>query len=336
MNDIDDPLWNPAAAGDADLRRLRALLAPYGAAARGLGDWTPRAVAPARRRRGAAAALAAGLAACLALYAGYAWRLAWSDGRPWRVEASAAASVPARLAPGATLDTGAQESLTIAVARIGRIELSPRSTLRLVETRGGQHRVALDRGHLRARIWAPPGYFGVDAGAAEVVDLGCDFDVWKGADGRGRVYVRSGWVAYRLGAQEVLLPSGFAMEFDARRASTPLRPEAPPAFVQAVRELERALEATADPLAAREPAGRVAAAAADTDAFTLLSLLTRHPALADGPLYARLARALGVSADDSAHRAAWAAGDQAAVGAWWRRMPTQPKHWWSNWSDALP
>lgn len=334
MNDIDDPLWNPAETGDADLRRLRTLLAPYGAAARDVGEWTPRATARGHGRRSVAAALAAGLAASLVLYAGYAWRLAWSDGKPWRVDASAAAAAPARLAPGATLETGALESLTIAVARIGRIELSPQSTLRLVETRSGQHRVALDRGHLRARIWAPPGFFGVEAGAAEVVDLGCDFDVWKGADGRGTVYVRSGWVAYRLGARDVLLPSGFAMDFDAQRASTPLRPDAAPAFVQAVRELERQFEA-ADPLPAAELADRVAAVATDADAFTLLSLLTSHPSLARGALYPRLARTLGVAVGP-AHRAAWLAGEPSAIDAWWQRMPTQPKQWWWNWSDALP
>jgi hypothetical protein len=334
MNDFDDPLWNPAAAGDADLRRLRTLLAPYGAAARGIGEWKPQAAARARRWRRAAMGLAACLAASLVLYAGYAWRLAWSDGRPWRIEASAA--TPARLAPGATLQTGAQESLTVAVARIGSLRLSPQSALRLVQTRSGQHRVALDRGHLRARIWAPPGYFGVDAGAAELVDLGCDFDVWKDADGRGRVYVRSGWVAYRLGAQEVLLPSGFAMDFDARRAWTPLRPAAAPGFVHAVRELERILEGAMDAHAAEDAAGRVASAATDADAFTLLSLLTRHPSLARGALYPRLARALSVAADDSAHRGAWLAGDASAIEAWWQRMPTQPKHWWSNWADALP
>lgn len=336
-DDIDDPLWNATASGDADLCRLRALLAPYGVAGRGVGEWRPRAIVRPRRRRGVAAVLAAGLAASLVLYGGNAWRLAWIDGKPWRVDASAGVEAPAELVPGAVLETGARESLSVEVARIGRIRLSPRSTLRLLETRSGRHRVALDQGHLRARIWAPPGYFGVDAGTAEVVDLGCDFDLWKDAAGHGRVYVHSGWIAYRVGAREVLLPSGFAMDFDAERASTPLRPEATPAFVQAVRELEHALDSADGSSATAElSAERVATEATDADAFTLLSLLTQSPSLANGTLYPRLARALGIVADDSAHRAAWAAGDQAAIAAWWRRMPTQPKQWWSNWADALP
>lgn len=335
MREVDDALWNPAAEGDAELRRLRALLAPYAVAERGIGEWRPPPVAPARRRRGLVAALAAALAASLLLYAGYAYRFGWSEGRPWRVDVAGETRRP--LAPGGVLETGARESLSVAVARIGRIELSPQSRLRLLETRSGRHRVSLDGGHLRARIWAPPGYFGVDEGAAEVVDLGCDFEVWKGADGRGRVYVRSGWVAYRLGAEEILLPAGFAIDFAGGRATTPLRAEATAAFAQALREFERTLEA-GDRAAAEVAASsaRVAATADDADAFTLLSLLTRHPSLAQDALYPRLARALGVVADDTAHRAAWTAGDQAAIDAWWRRIPRQPKHWWWNWSDALP
>lgn len=330
----DDALWNPAAPGDAQLRRLRALLAPYAVAERGIGEWTPKAAAPQRRRRRFAAALAAAVAASLLLYAGYAYRLGWSAGQPWQVELAGDAQAP--LAPGGAIETGARESLSIAVARIGRIELSPQSRLRLLETRSGRHRVSLDGGHLRARIWAPPGYFGVDENGAEVIDLGCDFDLWKNADGSGRVYVRSGWVAYRVGEREVLLPSGFAMDFDAQRALTPLRPEATPAFVQAVREFERSLGTGHDPsVNAVALAERVATNATDADAFTLLSLLTQNPELARGVLYPRLARALG-QPGDAAHRAAWIAGDRAAIDAWWRRMPTQPKHWWSNWADALP
>lgn len=339
MNDVDDPLWDPAVPADAELRRWQALLAPYSFAARGLGERPLATLATVRpRRRRWIAALAACLVAAIGLTAGYAYRLAWSEGRPWPVHAAAGGSIQTtQVAPGEWLDTGAQESLTVAVARVGRVELSSQSSMRLIETRSGHHRIELDRGHLRARIWAPPGYFTVDAGSAEVVDLGCDFDVWKRADGPGRVAVRSGWIVFRLGAREVLLPAGFAMDFDAQRASTPLRTGAAPAFARAVTALDHALDgddAPAERVAALSV--EVAATAADADALTLLSLLTRQPTLARGALYPRLARALGVSGRDVAHRAAWARGEQTAIDAWWRRMPTQPKHWWSNWADALP
>ncbi|MGI8561717.1 MAG: FecR domain-containing protein, partial [Luteimonas sp.] len=233
-------------------------------------------------------------------------------------------------------ETASNETAKIAVARIGSIALSPDSTLRLVETEKGKHRVALEQGHLRARIWAPPGYFGVRAGSAEVVDLGCDFDLWKNHDGSGRVFVRSGWVSYRVGVEDILVPEGYALSFAGRTAQTPLRPDAPGAFASAVRELERvAGSGDADGKAVEEAAQRVASAARDRDAFTLLSLLSRQPRLASTALYPRLGAALGVRADDLAHRQAWQTGDHRAINAWWKKIPTQPKRWWANWKDAL-
>lgn len=343
MTKHDEALWDPQVEPDADLQRLQGLLTPYGVSARGIGEWTPRQqwtprlVDPLPRSRRIVRALAAGLAACAMLYAGHVYRLAWSDGQPWPVTGQASKDLPAsvEVSPGEVLATNAQESLTITVARIGSIALSPGSRLRLVETRAGKHRVDLEHGHLRARIWAPPGYFGVIDGASEVIDLGCDFDLWKQGDGSGRVYVRSGWVAYRVGPHEALVPAGYAMHFNAHRLSTPTRPEADAAFVAAVQALERTLvEPEFATFATRSASDAVASAARDADAFTLLSLLSQHPTLAEGALYPRLGSALKVKSD-ATHRAAWAAGDTHAIDAWWGRLPTQPKQWWRHWSDVF-
>lgn len=336
MTEHDDALWNPRHEGDADIRRLETLLAPYRAEARLPSEWTRQPAPPPRRFRHFARVLAAGLAATLLLYAGHVHRLGWSDGAPWQVTGDGDTVVSGVVAPGGLLETDAQESLRIAVARIGEITLSPASTLQLVETRAGKHRVDLQQGHMRARIWAPPGYFGVADGNSEVVDLGCDFDLWKQPDGRGRVYVRSGWVAYRVAAHEVLVPAGYGMQFDAEHPSTPMRPEAAAAFVQAVRHLERAL-ATRDvsPRDTLAASAAVAHAAQDADAFTLLALLSEHPRLADGDLYPRLAQALKTTQNDAEHRSAWIAGRRAAIDAWWTLLPTSPKRWWANWSDVF-
>ena len=336
MTEHDDALWNPTHDGDPGIRRLETLLAPYCAEARLPREWTRQPVAPPRRFRRIARALAAGLAASLLLYAGHAYRLAWSDGAPWRVTNPVDRGVSAIVAPGGLLETGTQESLRIAVARIGEITLSPDSMLQLVETRAGKHRVDLQHGHLRARIWAPPGYFGVADDRSEVIDLGCDFDLWKQPDGSGRVYVRSGWVAYRVAAHEVLVPAGYAMQFDAEHPSTPLRPEADIAFVQAVQVLERALATPeTSPRETRAASDAVARVAQDADAFTLLALLSDYPRLADGDLYPRLAQALKTTQNDTEHRAAWIAGRRTAVDAWWALLPIQPKHWWANWVDVF-
>jgi len=281
--------------------------------------------------------MAAGIAILL-LGAGYQYRLAWAPGDTWSVVRHEGRGEKQRsqLRPGRALETASNETAKIAVARIGNIALSPDSTLRLVETEKGKHRVALEQGHLRARIWAPPGYFGVRAGSAEVVDLGCDFDLWKHHDGSGRVFVRSGWVSYRVGTEDILVPEGYALSFSDGMAQTPLRPDAPEAFASAVRELERATgSGDAEGKAVELAAQRVASTARDRDAFTLLSLLSRQPRLARTALYPRLGTALGVQGDSTDHRRAWEVGDREAIDAWWDTLPRQPKQWWANWRDVL-
>jgi len=298
----------------------------------------PAVSTPRRLRRQAVPwALAAGIAILL-LGAGYQYRLAWVPGDTWSVvhHEGRGEEQRSQLRPGRTLETASNETARIAVARIGSIVLSPDSTLRLVETEKGKHRVALEQGHIRARIWAPPGYFGVRAGSAEVVDLGCDFDLWKHHDGSGRVFVRSGWVSYRVGTEDILVPEGYELSFSDGMAGTPLRPDAPEAFSSAVRELEAALlSANLRSGRLEDAAQRVVDATRDEDAFTLLSLLTRWPALARTGLYPRLSAALGVQGDSTDHRRAWEVGDLVAIDAWWDTLPRQPKQWWANWRDAL-
>jgi len=331
MSDHDDPLWSPGLPADPALGRLESLLAPYSAQRRGLQDRLPRLPRSGRRRW--PLALAASL--LLISTAGYllhAHRLHWDSGRAWTMRDGAGAG----LAPGEYVETAAGQQVRLSVARIGQLTLSPGSRLGLLTTGPGRHRVSLERGHLRARIWAPPGYFGVHSGAAEIIDLGCDFDLFVAADRSGRVVVRSGWIVYRIGGHEQLVPAGHVLRFDAERPGTPLREDAPPAVRELVGRFDQLLGgASPAPAALHEVAGALALQARDADAFTLLSMLSRRPELAAGPLYPRLASALGVPGDDADHRQRWVAGEFAPRVAWWARLPTQPKQWWRNWRDVL-
>lgn len=335
MNERDDPLWNPDAPADGDLARLQRLLGPYGVHERGLA--APAFTPPRRQRRALRWMLAAGIMLVL-LGGAFQYRLAWAPGGSWTVVhgEDATAGSETRLSPGQSLATAPGESATISVARIGRIVLSPGSSLRLVETGTGKHRVALGHGHMRARIWAPPGYFAVRADDAEVVDLGCDFDLWKNPDGSGRVFVRSGWVSYRIGADDILVPEGHVLGFTEGRARTPLRTDAPAELARAVLALEGVIAAEGSRSSAIEDAAqRVAVAARDQDAFTLLSMLTRWPFLARTALYPRLGAALDLKSGNGEHRHAWETGDQHAMDVWWKKMPRQPKQWWRKWKDGL-
>lgn len=336
MNPERDPLWDPTLQADAELAHLQNLLTPYAArrdlpcpltrpaAASGPESHQPLAVPAQRGRRVLRPVLAASAGLMLLLLAAAVQRFWWPEDQAWRVQTAAGET---RFERGQIYT--ASTASEIAVAHIGRLRLAPATRLSLLGTRTGAHRVALEEGRIEARIWAPPGWFGVQLGAAELIDLGCEFVLQRSADGTGSVEVLSGWVAWRLGEQDHLLPAGYRFEFGPDAVDIAMRPDAPAALRAALRDLRNSTGA-----ARQMHADRVAAAARNADAYTLLDLLTRDPALAQSALYPRLAAALNLTADDVAHRAAWARGDVAAINAWWAHWPVPPKAWWRHWRDA--
>ena len=335
MTEHDDPLWDPQLPADAELARMQRLLARYRLDTAAASRWaSPVAEVPVvprtrpRWRWGLAAAML-----LLAIVPAMLWqRLQWPADAPWPVFAGDGGRL-GTLAVGQTLDSG-DSTRGLAVARIGSLRLAPGSRLGLDETRRGRHRVALLEGRLHARIWAPPGWFVVDMDGSEVVDLGCEFELERHRDGSGEVRVLSGWILHSAGAVDVLVPQHYTLRFTAGQADTPLHHAATPALRSAVQAMDRRHQQglAADPRLAQA----VADAATDADAYSLLALLTREPALAAGPLYPRLAQALGQDAGDAQHRAAWTAGSVHAINAWWDVLPRPPKQWWRYWRDALP
>lgn len=350
MKDQDQNfLWDPAQApASADLRQLELRLRDFGARARGLAARLPPVpetamAAPSTRKNcrvrmprmwrwlgissAAAAALVLGLALHLHL------RLQWDASRPWPVQLSA----PGQDARHSSLQVG--ERLTVAegqharlqVAGIGRVELDAGAHLRLVETATGQHRVELQQGRMHARIWAPPGHFGVSGGGALVLDLGCEFELDVDAQARGQLSVHSGWVQIERGGRETLVPAGYSLHFDTRGVGTPLHVDAGPALRETVARLDHAIATSRD---VETHAKALAEQVGSEDIHTLLSLLTRHPELARTNLYPPLASALKLPPDDSL-RAAWSAGDVDAINRGWQRLPQPPKAWWRHWRDAL-
>lgn len=90
----------------------------------------------------------------------------------------------------------------------------------------------------------------------------------------------------------------------------------------ALARLDQSLQGEAEDSEVQAWAEAVAQSARDSDQYTLISLLLRHPRLASGALYPRLAEALHMPADDADHRKAWILGDRAAMERWWRRLPS--------------
>jgi len=336
-----DYLWQPAAQPEPEVSALERQLSAFSARARGLDQRpTPQPrTRPAERprRRFALWALAAAALALLASVPALN-RWSWPAQAAWPLQLTDASHTHSlQLAPGQTLQLAADEAARIDVARIGQIALQPGSSLQLIETAGGQHRVALRSGRMQVRVWAPPGHFGVFAGGALVLDLGCVFELAINTNGHGSLQVSSGWVMFERAGRETLVPEHHAIDFDRQQNSTPLRLDAGPPLAAALAALDRALysDAAARGTDVQRLAAALAAVTGEADKHTLLSLLSRYPPLAKTALYPQLARALGVAGTDAQHRIAWAAGDHAAIEAWWKRVPKPPKAWWRNWRDAF-
>jgi hypothetical protein len=204
------------------------------------------------------------------------------------------------------------------------------SRLRLVQTRAGRHRVQLDRGKLWARIWAPPGSFGVGVPSGDAYDLGCEFMISIDAAGNGELQVRSGWVQFEQANVEVLVPQGAQVALHARRApGTPHARDAAPAFVMALQEID-----AKQGLQVVDAERRLLEASRPQDAITLVSLLARYPSLRAGAVFDRAATLLPPGRHP---RGAGHCRVRGLLDPWWRALPYPPmKRWWLQWPDAIP
>jgi hypothetical protein len=344
MHDNDDYLWDRSGPVDLEIARLERLLRGHAHAD------APRRVPPAlqaepaaqsrRGHWGIAFAAAATLAVCaIGTRMWYQQRLHWEAGAPWQVVAQQGdvridgrAQQARTLAPDRTLETGANAMTRLRAAGIGEVAIGQGSRLRLVETRTGRHRVQLEQGSLWARVWAPPGQFGVGVTGAEVIDLGCEFLLKVDAAGNGSLSVLSGWVQVDNLRREVLVPQGARVLVNGDGAAgTPHAFTASPAFIDALGAID-ARDGDVDPQG--EQIRRLLAASRPQDAISLLVLLRDYPQLAEGPMFERLVQLLPTPA---ATRDAWNSDRMAVLNAWWEALPyPRVKRWWTQWPDALP
>jgi hypothetical protein len=170
----------------------------------------------------------------------------------------------------------------IEVGAIGWVEVEPNSRVRLLEARLTEHRLALDRGALTARIWAPPRIFFVDTPSAVAVDYGCAYRLTVDDDGGGLLHVTSGQVALELDGRSSLVPAGAAC------ATRPGRGPGTPFFVDAPEALRSALAQFDFESGGPEALATVLASARKRDTLTLWYLLARAGE-ERGAVYDRLA-----------------------------------------------
>lgn len=325
-----DPLFDPTQPQSSELAELARLLTPLrtrvpASMPPAVAQATLRWSKPRRWRPLYLAQAAAVMLVLAAMWVGY--RLHWRADAPWTV---AHGAMP-RWHVGTELSVAS--AVSVQVARIGRLDIAPGAQARLLASATGMHRIALESGRMHARIWAPPAWFAVQVGPAEIVDLGCEFTLDVQAH-RSTLEVLSGWVAYTAAGREVLVPAGYRVQFRDLEVDFPVRPGADPAFAAALTQLQVSLRHPSRALTTQANIiESLLRHSQNADAFSLLSILTQYPKLARSELFSRLAEQLQMPTD-AAHRRAWVAGDVQAIERGWQRLPAQPKAWWRNWRDA--
>jgi hypothetical protein len=183
------------------------------------------------------------------------WEVARIDGAP--SVGSKQLRENGKIAVGEWMETDGSSRARIKVGEIGSVEVEPNTRLRVVNEKPAEHRIALERGEIRAKISAPPRLFFVDTAAGTAVDLGCEYTL--NADS-GLLTVTKGWVSFQWKDLESLVPAGASCR--TRTANGP----GIPYFDDAPAALKQALDL---------PLGVVLAEARGRDTLTLWHLLAR-------------------------------------------------------------
>jgi ferric-dicitrate binding protein FerR (iron transport regulator) len=262
----NDYLWDRSGAPDAEVEQLEKLLSP-------LAHDAPLDALRMRRRRpwivgGALVAAAAAVAIYVALpdprpacsgHDGFAF-----TGVGGAVSCGGASVASGVLPVGGELDTGAHEA-TLTIADIGKAHLGTGTQVRLERTDSTRHQLALERGRMHARVVAPPRLFAVTTKHADVIDLGCEYDIAIDDSGAGSLHVISGLVelATKSGALVTVAEGCDAKIVTGNRPGLPICEATTPAVRTAAQAYDAGDAAAFDALLA---------AAQRQDAITLLAL----------------------------------------------------------------
>jgi len=235
-----------------------------------------------------------------------------------------------RIAVGQTLTTDEGSRARMDVSDIGQVTIDEGTRLRLVETREGHHRLALERGTLHASITAPPGQFVVSTPSATATDLGCIYSLHVNDDGSGLLNVEVGWVAFEERGRESFVPAGASSRTD--RVNGPGTPRFDDADEPFRRELELVDEGAGMKVYG-DGLRYVLAHARTRDAMTLWHLIARvAPADRASVVDALAAR---VPMPVTVTREAVLRLDRAALDQWWDALGLDEATWWRKWKRPV-
>ncbi len=218
------------------------------------------------------------------------------------------------LAVGETLETDKSSRARIRVGEIGEVEVESNSRIKLIKANVTEHRLALERGKMSARISAPPRLFFVDTPSGEAIDLGCAYTMQVDDSGAGLLHVTLGEVALVRDGREVYVPRyGMCRSRTGIGPGTPYFEDAPDKLVSALDrfDFENGGEAAfAEVLKECRP----------RDTFTLWHLLTRVEGDQRSRVLERMIELVGLP--KSVTRVGTLQLDQKTLDAWKDEMDT--------------
>jgi hypothetical protein len=213
------------------------------------------------------------------------------------------------------------------VGQIGRVDVMPNTRMQLVEAHKAEHRMALARGTIHARIWAPPYLFFVNTPSAVAIDLGCEYTLQVDDSGAGQIRVTLGWVAFEHDGRRSFIPEGaVGATRPGAGPGSPRYEDAPSGYGEALAVLD--FEPVDDPRRAAS-LDLVVSTARRRDALTLWHLLVRGTPSERARVYDRLAALApppsGVTRD------AVLRGERPALDQWWDALGIDNRTWWRLW-----
>lgn len=237
----------------------------------------------------------------------------------------------ARIAVGQTLTTDEASRARMDVSNIGQVTVDSSTRVRLVETRDGHHRLALERGTLHAVIFAPPGQFIVSTPSATATDLGCVYDLHVNDDGSGLLTVVAGWVAFEERGRESFVPAGASSRTDRLNGpGTPRFDDTDRAFRDALDDIDNGRDAARKAASLRFVVTR----ARPRDAMTLWHLISRVASAERATVVDALAAR--VPMPPAVARDAVLRLDRAALDQWWDALGLDEATWWRKWKQPVP
>jgi hypothetical protein len=349
LENISDYLWDGSGEPDPEVQRLEALLGRF-------QNTRPRPVFPAivpqqpwswipwRIQRVPVLATVAATVIVLAvaifflypnkplLVKGESWGVSAVEGAPRIGLGTVSNQKSARLAVGQALETDHESRASLRSDAVGQIDVDANTRLRLLTMGAGLKRIALDRGTIHARIWAPPGQFVVDTPSALTVDLGCAYTLHVDDSGGGLVRTSMGWVGFTLNGRESLIPAGAACATRPKIGpGTPYFEDVSPKFRTALARLDFE-DATPQQRAA--DLTTILDESRKRDALTLWHLLARVDA-ADRPrVYDRLQKLapppVGVNKEGILRL------EQPMLDRWWNELGFDDISTWRRWEHSWP